>query len=133
MAKLHKKPMKDDSFHVSDKGCEQNICVTSLNEAKAHLERNIESSKAPNAGCEPDTSMSEAQDLERQVESQEQSDPSSVDEETSYACKLRSKKIRELRLICTQENIDTTGFIEKEELVQALVSYSFDKASTSGQ
>lgn len=134
MAKLHRKPMEDDSVHVSDKGCEQNIYFTASNEVKAHLERNIESSQAPNsnAGCEDDTSMNEAQDLERQVESQEQSDTSSFDEET-YACKLRSKKIRELRLMCTQENIDVTGFIEKEELVQALVSYNFDKACTSGQ
>lgn len=77
--------------------------------------------------------MNEAQGLERQVETQEQSDISSFDEERSYACNLRSKKVRELRLMCTQENIDVTGFIEKEEFVEALVSYNFDKASTSGQ
>lgn len=45
-----------------------------------------------------------------------------------FAEDLRSKKVRELRTMCASKNIRWANFIEKEELVQALVEYQL-KAS----
>jgi len=44
------------------------------------------------------------------------------------AAELRTKKVKELRTMCAQNDIRWGGMIEKEEIVQALVSYQ-EKAS----
>ena len=44
------------------------------------------------------------------------------------AAELRTKKVRELRTMCAQNDIRWGGMIEKEEIVQALVAYQ-EKAS----
>jgi len=56
-----------------------------------------------------------------------QSSKSTFDREAVIS-ELRQKKVRELRTMCAQNNIKWATFIEKEELVRALVDYK-EKAS----
>jgi len=56
-----------------------------------------------------------------------QSSKSTFDREAVMS-ELRQKKVRELRTMCAQNNIKWATFIEKEELVRALVDYK-EKAS----
>lgn len=48
-----------------------------------------------------------------------------------FAEDLRPKKVRELRTMCASKNIRWANFIEKEELVQALVEYQLKASNFS--
>ena len=63
------------------------------------------------------------------------SESTSTFDKEAYAAELREKKVRELRTMCAQNDIRWANLIEKEELVQALVSYQVEavKFSPSGK
>jgi len=57
-----------------------------------------------------------------------QNSNTSTFDKDAAAAELRTKKVRELRTMCAQNDIRWGGMIEKEEIVQALVAYQ-EKAS----
>lgn len=66
---------------------------------------------------------------------QQSSETTSTFDKEAYAAELREKKVRELRTMCAQNDIRWANMIEKEELVQALVSHQAEavKFSPSGK
>jgi len=76
---------------------------------------------ASKSAAEASTSTSES------TSKHSQSSKSTFDREAVIS-ELRQKKVRELRTMCAQNNIKWATFIEKEELVRALVDYK-EKAS----
>jgi len=114
---------------IKDELKSNGISFTDCFDKDSLVERLIDARSGKVAGTKCSTtataSVSSSEDTN---EAKSQNTSTSLFDKEAVSAELRTKKVRELRTMCAQNNIRWANMIEKEELVQALVKFQ-EKAS----